>query len=196
MLVLMSFLALPATAAWQHLDVRTGFEVAYFETDSGAVQIRGCTTAVEGDRTWTVDYDILLDSGWATRRARVGARSELGSRSTILDADGFGRWKVDGERAPQLDGCLDIDLESSALTNAFPIHRLALPVGAGASAQAAYVRLDLSVEQLKQDYLRTSHEGTGQRYEYSAPTFGFTSSLVYDEAGLVLEYPGIAKRAR
>jgi hypothetical protein len=198
MLAPMSFIDLPAAVAWQHQGARTGFEVAFFETGTNdlAVQISGCTTAIEADQTWTVDYAVLLDATWATRRARVNARSESGSRSTLLSADGLGHWTIDGDTAPQLDGCLDVDLESSALTNAFPIHRLGLAVGMGASALAAYVRLDLSIEKLAQHYVRTSDEGPGQRYEYSAPTFGFTSSLVYDAAGLVLEYPGIAKRAR
>jgi hypothetical protein len=35
-----------------------------------------------------------------------------------------------------------------------------------------------------------------QRYRYAAPAFGFTCTLVYDESGLVLDYPGIAVRAR
>lgn len=36
--------------------------------------------------------------------------------------------------------------------------------------------------------------GGQQRYDYAAPVFGFTDRLVYDESGLVLEYPGIARR--
>jgi hypothetical protein len=88
-----------------------------------------------------------------------------------------------------------VDLESSALTNAFPIHRLQLPVGDRASAPAAYVRIDLSVGRLEQDYLRAGDEGTSQRYGYTAPEFEFACSLLYDESGLVLDYPGIAIRA-
>ena len=43
---------------------------------------------------------------------------------------------------------------------------------------------------------RLPDEGGGQRYRYAAPAFGFTSTLIYDESGLVLDYPGIAVRAR
>jgi uncharacterized protein len=42
--------------------------------------------------------------------------------------------------------------------------------------------------------LRVEDDGAHQRYDYSAPDFGFTSQLIYDEFGLVLEYPGIASR--
>ncbi len=55
------------------------------------------------------------------------------------------RWRIDGRPSPHLDGCRDVDLESSALTNALPVHGLGLHVGQGAEAPAACVRaLDLS----------------------------------------------------
>ena len=82
------------------------------------------------------------------------------------------------------------------MTNALPVHRMDLRVGDRASAPAAYVRaVDLSLERLGQDYVRTADEGGHQRYEYAAPAFGFACRLVYDESGLVLDYPGIAVRA-
>jgi hypothetical protein len=192
----MSFSGFPATAAWQHRDARLGFEVAYFQPSGGAYHINGCTTAVEDGQTWMVSYAIRLDETWATRSARITGRSASGIRHSRLEADGAGRWRVDGELASHLDGCLDVDLESSAMTNALPVHRMALPAGARASAPAAYVRaLDLSVERLDQDYARTVDEGRCQRYDYAAPVFGFACRLVYDESGLVLDYPGIAVRA-
>ena len=62
--------------------------------------------------------------------------------------------------------------------------------------RAAYVRaLDLSVERLEQQYTRTADQHGHQRYDYTAPAFDFSCQLVYDEAGLVLAYPGIAVRA-
>ena len=90
-----------------------------------------------------------------------------------------------------------MDLESSSLTNAFPVHRLGLGVGAEADAPAAYVRaLDLSVERLEQRYVRLEDDGSRrERYRYTAPAFGFECQLLYDEYGLVLDYPGIAVRA-
>jgi len=114
----------------------------------------------------------------------------------LLEVDQTGGWLVDGGPAPYLDGCRDVDLESSALTNALPVHRLGLAAGGQADAPAAYVRaLDLSVDRLEQTYRRIADEGVRQRYDYAAPAFDFTSRLVYDESGLVLDYPGVARRA-
>jgi uncharacterized protein len=55
--------------------------------------------------------------------------------------------------------------------------------------------LDLGVERLEQRYLRTDDGGSRERYDYAAPGFEFRCELVYDEYGLVLDYPGIAVRA-
>jgi hypothetical protein len=191
----MSFASVPATAGWQHLGARTGFEVVYFQARDSGCDIEGWTTATEDGVTWAVEYAIQLDATWATRSARIRGRSPAGFSSRLLEADGAGRWLVDGETAPHLDGCLDVDLESSAMTNALPVRRMNLPVGARAPAPAAYVRAaGLAVHRLDQAYVRTPDEATRQCYDYSAPAFDFTCRLVYDETGLVLDYPGIAVR--
>jgi hypothetical protein len=192
----MSFRPPPVTACWQHLEARSGFEVAYFQGLADGWAVDGTTAAVEDGQTWVVTYSIGLDAAWVTRSARITARSASGSRETLLAADGAGTWLVNSEPASHLDGCLDVDLESSAMTNTLPVHRLALAAGGQADAPAAYVRaLDLSVARLEQAYRRIADDGPRQRYDYAAPAFGFTSRLVYDESGLVLDYPGIARRA-
>jgi hypothetical protein len=53
----------------------------------------------------------------------------------------------------------------------------------------------LAVERLEQTYARTADEAACLRYDYTAPAFDFRCRLVYDKAGLVLDYPDIAVRA-
>ena len=192
----MEFAPVPATAAWQHRGARTGFEVAYFDSLGEGCRVAGWTTAVEDGGTWAVEYVIDLDGTGATRSAGIRGRSVAGFTSALLEADGAGRWVVDGVPASHLDGCLDVDLESSALTNALPVRRMGLASGARAAAPAAYVRaVGLGVERLEQTYLRVPDEAAHQRYDYAAPAFDFACRLTYDESGLVLDYPGIAVRA-
>jgi hypothetical protein len=192
----MSFRDPPAYAAWQHRDARDGFEVVFLHPDDAAYRLEGDTAAVEDGEAWAVQYVITIDSGWSTRSAWVSGRSASGARRLTLEADGAGRWRMNGAAAPHLEGCLDVDLESSSLTNAFPVHRLGLEIGQEADAPAAYVRaLDLRVERLEQRYVRLDDEGNRERYHYTAPGFGFECLLTYDEFGLVLDYPGIAVRA-
>ncbi|MFB8007466.1 putative glycolipid-binding domain-containing protein [Nocardia sp. NPDC056000] len=192
----MTFTPPPASAAWSHSDARSGFEVAYFERLGNGLRIEGCTTAIELGETWIVEYRIALAPDWSTRAARITSRTRSGQRSIKLETDGTAHWLVNGAPAPHLDGCLDIDLESSAMTNAFPIHRLNLSVGANSPAPAAYIRAtDLTVDRLEQHYERIPDSDGHHRYEYAAPVFDFTGTLIYDASGLVVDYPGIATRA-
>jgi uncharacterized protein len=185
---------LPVSAAWQHLHARAGFEVAFLDPPPHP-RASGGTAAVEDDCAWVVGYDIAFDAGWVTRRATVTGRSVGGRREVQLEALEDGGWLIDGQRAPELDGCFDVDLESSCLTNAFPVRRLSLAIGQVADAPAAYVRaVDLRVERLEQRYTRLGDVESGQRYRYEAPAFQFECDLVYDGAGLVLDYPGIGRR--
>jgi len=196
MLATMSFRPPPTSACWQHRTARSGFEVAYFEAVPDGLRVEGTTAAIEDAEAWVVTYVIQLDTAWATRSARVTARTVAGWRETFLESDGSGHWLVDGTAAPHLDGCMDVDLESSAMTNALPVHRMNLRIGEAADAPAAYVRaLGLAAERLEQVYRRIADRDARQRYEYTAPAFGFTSRLHYDDSGLVTDYPGIAARA-
>lgn len=191
----MTFLSPPSGVAWRHQNARSGFETVFFEPRDGGWRIAGCTSAVEGDEPWYVEYTLDVDGTWTTRTARVDGRSSAGTSSTLLESDGVGRWRVDGRDAPHLDGCLDVDLEASAFTNAFPVRRLELEVGESAAAPAAWVRaVDLRVERLEQAYARLPDDGDRLRYDYAAPDLGFRCVLVYDESGLVLDYPGLAVR--
>src|SRR5690349_14679780 len=136
----MPFDPLPPSAAWLHRASRVGFEVVFFRPVGGGYLVLGTTTAVEDGRPWIVDYEIRVDAAWRTRTASLRGRSESGVRTRLLEGDAHGHWRIDGEPAPQLDGCFDVDLESSAMTNSFPVHRLALGTGEVAQAPAAYVR--------------------------------------------------------
>ncbi|MEU8132975.1 putative glycolipid-binding domain-containing protein [Streptodolium elevatio] len=194
----MGFAEFPGDAGWRHVDARDGFEAAWFRGESGGGRrIDGTAVAVEDGLSWAVRYRILLGPTGRTLRAEVESRSVGGRLTVVLEADGEGSWLVDGAAAPELDGCLDVDLEASALTNAFPVRRLGLAVGERASAPAAYVRAaDATVGRLEQTYLRVEDEAAGPAYDYEAPAFDFACRLRYDASGLALDYPGIAVRVR
>ena len=183
---------LPPSAGWHHLAARTGFETVFTHENQQGWRFEGHTTAVEDARAWTVRYQIAVDKRWHTRRARVWLWSECGVVRRTISTDGHGHWKVDGCHSPDLDGCLDVDLEASACTNTFPVHRLPANVDSGHDAPAAYVRVaDLRVERLEQRYVKRSNAV----YDYAAPVFDFSCQLRYDRSGLVVDYPGIAVRA-
>ena len=186
----------PEVAAWRLVDAHVGFEVVFMRREGDGYRVDGHSTGVEEGEAWGVQYSVALDGSWTTRSARVVARSIASVAEVVLEADGVGGWTVDGNPATELAGCLDVDLEGSAFTNAFPVHRLGLELGRRAEAPAAYVRApSLRVERLEQSYVRLEDDGERQRYSYASPRFDYEDELTYDEHGLVLDYPGIAARA-
>jgi hypothetical protein len=188
-------LDLPGAAAWRHLDARAGFEVLFPRRDDDGYRLEGHATAVEDGEVWSARYALTLDTSWATRSAQIVGRSTRGAYEVRLEGDGAGGWRVDGRAVPELAGCLDVDLEASACTNALPIRRLALDVGQESDAPAVYVRAsDLRVQRLEQRYARLQDAEGHARYEYAAPAFHYRDVLVYDEYGLIIDYPGIAVR--
>ena len=162
-------------AAFKHHTAREGYRgrIRRAEPLRGPVDRRRGGAAVRAP---------LRDRG----RRRVAHAARGGDRTSraavVLESDGEGHWRVNERSRPDLDGCVDVDLEGSAFTNAFPVARGAT------DAPAAWVRLDLSVERLEQTYARA-----GERtYDYESP--GFRSRLVFGADGIVVEYPGIATR--
>lgn len=191
----MAFSELPPWAAWRHHPERVGFEVVFVQRGSNGYRVHGTTSAVEDGVPLVVEYHIEVDGGWRTRRAEVRNISRAGHGRVVLESDGAGHWTVDGIPSPWLDGCPDVDVETSCLTNTFPVRRLVLPVGATATAPAAYVRgEDLNVQRIEQEYTRLEDDGGRELFDYDCPTFDFACRLTYDQHGLVLDYPRVGSR--
>jgi hypothetical protein len=151
------------------------------------------TAAVEGSEVWAVRYEIKVSEEWVTQSAHVVSVSRSGERTVTLVHDGRGNWLVNNLGRRDLEGCLGVDLESSAMSNTFPVHRLPSPIGARHATPAAYVRAAKpEVERLEQHYTRLDES---HRFYYEAPAFEFTAELSYDATGLIVDYPSLARRA-
>jgi hypothetical protein len=187
---------LPTSAAWRHVGAQDGFETVFLRTTATGSILDGHTTAIEDGVTWAVHYTVEVDEHWVTRLCRVRSWSAVGERETLLAHDPVGRWRVDGVLVPELDECLDADLEASACTNMLPVRRAELSPGGSVRAPAAYVRAPgLEIERLEQSYTRLADDDDGHtRYAYRAPRFRFECELQFAPDGLVVDYPGIATR--
>ncbi|WP_243230687.1 putative glycolipid-binding domain-containing protein [Microbacterium sp. CIAB417] len=187
--------ALPEAASWNHHSGRVGFEVAFFRAAQDGHRLTGHTTAHESPVCWSVGYDIRVDRAWRTRAVSAIGLSVAGERTVTAARDEENRWTVDGVRRPDLDGCVDVDLESSAVTNTLPVHRIDFRVGVGVDLPAVFIRADdLRVERLDQRYTLIDASADRPVLHYESSTFDVSCELQLDGAGLVLAYPGIATR--
>ena len=134
----------------------------------------------------SVRYRVVVDPEWLTRRVQV--RMECGSappRELTIEADGVGRWMIDGEERADLYGCTDVDLGVTPSTNTLPIRRLAdMEAGTAEQVRAAWVRFpELTVEVLDQVYNRLGID----RWLYRSGN-DFQAELLVDDLGVVISY--------
>jgi hypothetical protein len=188
------FTELPAAGAWRLKGAYDGHEVVHFAPGDQGIVLRGFTVGVEDGMAWGIHYIIDLTDDWHVRHASIS--DHLGTRLE-LRTDGNGSWTVGGQHRAELDGCLDVDLEASVVTNTIPLHRLALAVEQQGESNAVYVRtVDLATERLDQTYRRLADAGDEIVFEYRSPRFGYHDTLRFGTDGLALEYPGIGERVR
>jgi hypothetical protein len=134
-----------------------------------------------------IRYGIMCDAGWHTRAVHVALRTGAVEQALHLASDGNGAWQRPGEEIPEVQGCVDVDLEVTPATNTLPIRRLDLAEGDHASVSAAWLRFPtLTLERLDQTYTRTDE----RRFLYQSGP-GFTARLDVDDLGLVTRYAGI-----
>jgi uncharacterized protein len=179
---------------WSGLDSWRA-EAATLELTPAGVRARGTQLGVD-PLLYRLDYRLDASSEWVTRRLEVEAGGEDWSRRFELTRDGEGTWRTSGAEEEALQGAVDCDLAFSPLTNLMPIRRHGLHEHPG---QRDFVMAWVTVPDLEVHASR-------QRYEHVRPGVvrftdlgmhaGFTAELALDADGVVLEYPGLARRVR
>ncbi len=142
-------------------------------------------------------YTLVCDAGWHVRELQMTGESEaVGERAIRLYADGAGNWQDDkGQPIAALQGCIDVDIMLTPLTNTLPIRRLQLAPGASREISVVYIAApDLSIRPFQQRYTRLDDADGGQRYRYESLDSGFAAVLPIDDDGFVVDYPGIWRR--
>jgi hypothetical protein len=191
------FANLPSFATFTHAEVRDGFEAVCFRAPRApgdGFLLEGGTAAIEDGIPWSVHYRVAVDDTWRTTQVEATGISPSGHhtlRAEVRDD----RWLIDGTKRPDLDGCVDIDFETSLVTNTLAVHRIDLASTTPIEVPAAFVRADdLRVERMEQTYLCTERGEHRIVFDYTSTTFDFACQLVFDPAGLVTDYPGIGRR--
>lgn len=177
--------------AWRRSDGERGHSLARVERRDGGWLFSGTEVLAGPETLLSCSFRVEVDDRWLTRAVEVTSVSGQGERRLVLTADADRRWERDGVRAPELDGCLDVDVAATPLTNTFPIRRLAaLGVGEEVTSPVAWVDVPaLGVGRVAQTYRRLG----GDRWEYSDAAHG-SFTLTVDDDGLVVDYTGFATR--
>lgn len=175
-----------ATILWRRVDA-TGHEACRLTGDGDAWVLAGSAVFAHEWQPCRLDYRIELDEEFHTRAATV--KGWLGGRDidVTIEAEG-GRWRLNGVECPQVEGCIDVDLNFSPSTNLLPIRRLDLAIGDEAEVRAAWLRFpEFVLEPLPQLYRCTGRH----TYHYESGGGAFTAELEVDVVGFVSRYAGL-----
>lgn len=174
-----------------HCSLLASSEHASIIEGEDGCRLRGLAVLPLGGEPCHIDYDVMCDAGWTPRSCDVSVTLSEQVRTIELRSDHVGHWEVNGNAAPHLNGCSDVDLGWTPATNTVPIRRLDLEVGDSANIVAAWVRFpELDVVANQQQYTRMASD----RWRYRSGDYDF--ELVTDVAsGLVLAYGDALWRA-
>ena len=183
--------------AGERADEARGHSVARCEAVDGGWLFHATEVLVAADEVLACCFRVRLDDRWQTVTADVTAVAAAGELTLALVADESRRWTVDGVHRPDLDGCIDVDVAATPLTNTVPIRRLdGLGVGQPVTSPVAWVDVPgLGVTQVEQTYERLPDRDGLAAWRYSDPNHG-SFTLTVDDDGLVVDYEGFARRVR
>lgn len=139
-------------------------------------------------------YTLILDKDFRTLEIRIMVEQEPGSMAALhLLANGDGIWTdADERRIPGLDGCIDVDIQWSPLTNSLPVRRLDLQPGEEREIEVAYIELpSLTVRGVTQRYTSLGDRSV----RYTSETRDVVRELTLDQDGFVIEYPDLFQRS-
>jgi hypothetical protein len=192
--------------AWVKEDP-PGAEFAEVRLTPGRLAARGVAIGSE-PVPYRLDYTLQTGPGFVTARLYATAVGEGWRRSLDLRRTRLGTWSMvtgqegdvplgpTGGAVTLLGAALDCDLGLSPLTNSPPVLRHGLLDGGGrVEITVAWVSVpDLGVHPDGQRYtfVGADHERRIVRFEALDGTFA--ADITFDADGLVLDYPGIARR--
>ena len=169
---------------WRRLD-KPGHESARLFWLDSKWQLAGTAVFADKQQPCRLDYVLQCDSQWQTLSGKVAGwvGNEVVELEVLVDSNR--RWRLNGEDCAEVNGCIDLDLNFSPLTNLLPIRRLNLAVGQQASVTAAWLRFpSFHLEPLGQMYRRVG----ASSYHYESAEGSFVAELEVDDVSFVTRY--------
>lgn len=176
---------------WQ-VEETAGFDAAWATTEGPSLQATGHAVGQLPEPYW-LTYRLETDAQGATRHVAIEAQTHDAQRRLDLRCSD-GTWTVDGEERPDLAGAEDCDIACCPLTNTMPILRHELHRNAGEHHfLMAFIEVpSLRVVPSRQTYTHLGVDGDLARIRYRSGSF--SSDLVIDHEGFVVDYPMLGHR--
>jgi len=172
---------------WRRLD-HAGHESARLFFRDGLWNLEGTAVFCHEQLACRLNYDIVCDSRWLTRSARIAGWVGNQVIEIEIAASPHHNWRLNEKNIPEVAGCIDLDLDFSPSPNLLPIRRLDPGVGEEMEVRAAWLRFPgFELEPLIQLYRRTSDTS----YLYQSSGGKFVTEITVNSSGFVSEYPNL-----
>jgi uncharacterized protein len=158
---------------------------------------RVVAAAIGGQEAYNASFELTVGEDSIVSRLLLRSTTAEDERTLSLSRTEDGMWIIDRGRGAErrdFEGALDVDLQSSVLFNALPVRRLGLHREAGEhELPVVWVSLpDLSVSLVRQRYRTVSVNANGSVLAFERGDS--SAELAVDTDGLVVDYPGLARR--
>ena len=154
------------------------------------------SAAADDHEAHSASYTLSTDESGVLSRLTVRTTTAGGEVHVNLSRSDEGNWLIDhgdGAQRTEFEGALDADLAFSPLFNALPVRRAGLHrTPHDCELSVVHIGLpSLRVQLMRQTYRTVS---VGERPVVAFAGGGATADLVLDAEGLVIDYPGLARR--
>lgn len=199
---------MPRLVVWSGLDAWRA-EAVSLDLTSDGVRASGIQVGVD-PLPYRLDYTLDAGENFVTRRLDVAVEGEGWARRISLSHQGSGAWRCEsasagrkelppaGGDASALSEAMDCDLGLSPLTNLMPVRRHRLHERPGESdflmAWVSVPDLGLHASAQRYEHVRRLPDRSVVRFLDLGLHPGFVAELELDDDGLVLVYPGLARR--
>lgn len=195
--------------AWAK-DDSPGAELAVIELESQRLRASGVAIG-SAPEPYRLSFELQTRDRFVTERATVETQGADWARRLEIQRSAADVWSASTRSAgmlamPEAGGdlssmqeALDLDLGLSPVFNTMPVLRHRLH-DAGGSQDFLMIWIsvpDLSIHASPQRYTFLEHRSDEQRlvrFEAIGPGEDFTAEVLFDADGLVVDYPGIARR--
>lgn len=169
---------------WRRIDI-AGHEFARIFSIDERYFLEGAAILVFEGKFCHLNYRIECDKNWETSTAKVSGFVGERKIDVEISVDAEKHWTLNGEKISEVEGCIDIDLNFSPVTNTLPIRRLNLEIGEKAKVRAAWLKFpSFEFAPLEQFYERKGENS----YIYESSNGNFRAEIETDEIGLVTKY--------
>jgi hypothetical protein len=181
---------------WQvKIPNEPGLEHVIVRPESNEIHAEGFVLGIADNQPYRLRYHLEWHPNYQFQYAVLQLESDYPQTVRLLRND-EGKWTNGmGKSYPEFEGCYEIDIQVSPISNTFPVRRLGLAVGQSELIQVVYITLPtLALSVQSQRYTRLEDNGTAPRYCYESLSDGFSGEFETDSEGFVTEYTSIYSR--